>query len=49
MRSHRNVEFKRAPQVERSYDSNDLWGAASRKNYFKQLKEQWMRNNHKEH
>ena len=39
MRSHRNVEFKRAPQVERSYDSNDLWGAASRKNYFKQLKE----------
>ena len=32
MRSHRNVEFKRSPQVERSYDSNDLWGAASRKN-----------------
>ena len=39
MRSHRNVEFKRAPQVERVYDSNDLWGVASRMNYFKQLKE----------
>ena len=39
MRSHRNVEFKRAPQVERHYDVSDLWGVASRMNYFKQLKD----------
>ena len=39
MRSHRNVEFKRAPQVERHYNVSDLWGVASRMNYFKQLKE----------
>ena len=39
MRSHRNVEFKRAPQVERVYDTNDLWGVASRMNYFKQMKD----------
>ena len=39
MRSHRNVEFKRAPQVERHYDASDLWGVASRMNYFKQLKD----------
>ena len=39
MRSHRNVEFQRAPQVERYYGTNDLWGVASRRNYFKQLKD----------
>ena len=39
MRSHRNVELKRAPQVERVYDTNDLWGVASRMNYFKQMKD----------
>ena len=39
MRSHRNVEFKRAPQVERQYDVSDLWGVASRMSYFKQLKD----------
>ena len=39
MRFHRNVEFKRAPQVERHYNVSDLWGVASRMNYFKQLKE----------
>ena len=38
-RSHRNVEFKRAPQVERHYNVSDLWGVASRMNYFKQLKD----------
>ena len=39
MKSHRNVEFKRAPQVERHYDVSDLWGVASRMNHFKQLKD----------
>ena len=39
MRSHRHVEFKRAPQVERHYNVSDLWGVASRMNYFKQLKD----------
>ena len=39
MRSHRKVEFKRAPQVERVYDTNDFWGVASRMNYFKQRKD----------
>ena len=39
LRSHRNVEFKRAPQTERYYDASDLWGVASRMNYFKQLKD----------
>ena len=39
MRSHRNVEFKRAPQVERHYNVSDLWEVASRMNYFKQLKD----------
>ena len=39
MKSHRNVEFKRAPQVERVYDTNDLWGVASRMNFFKQMKD----------
>ena len=34
MRSQRNVEFKAAPQVERVHDTNDLWGVASRMNYF---------------
>ena len=38
-RSHRNVEFKRAPQVERHFFVSDLWGVASRMNYFKQLKD----------
>ena len=39
MRSHRNVEFKKAPQVEHHYNVSDLWGVASRMNCFKQLKE----------
>ena len=38
-RSHRNVEFKGAPQVERHYDVSDLWRVASKMNYFKQLKD----------
>ena len=39
LRSHRSVEFKRAPQVERYYDVSDLWGVASRMNCFKLLKD----------
>ena len=39
MISHRNAELKRAPQVERHYDVSDLWGVASRTDYFKQLQD----------
>ena len=39
MRDHRNVEFERAPQVERHSDVSDSWGVASRMSSFKQLKD----------